>query len=162
VVLPPDARLLVTAEGRVRRIDVVTVRPHPACLDVAARPVGGVDVPRPDSRADPVERVVGDLHHVVVVVEAGDRHDGSEDLLLEDPHLVVALEDGRLDVVAAEVFDHEPNAPWAASTARSTSSEVPRAISVKSSPVTGVGFAKYCPFAGGVYSPPMKCPSRDS
>ncbi len=33
-------------------------------------------------------------------------------------------------------------APWAASSARSTSSAVPRAISVKFSPVTGVGFSK--------------------
>ena len=41
------------------------------------------------------------LHGVVVVAEAGHGDHGAEDLLLEDPHLVVALEDGRLDVVAA-------------------------------------------------------------
>jgi hypothetical protein len=31
-----------------------------------------------------------------------------------------------------------------------------RAISVKVSPVTGVGFSKYPPLAGGTHSPPMK------
>ena len=36
-----------------------------------------------------------------LVLERGDREHGPEDLLLEDPHLVVALQDGRLEVVAA-------------------------------------------------------------
>jgi hypothetical protein len=57
---------------------------------------------------------------------------------------------------AAEVRPQPGAAPCAASSARSTSSAVPRAISVKFSPVTGVGFSKYPPLAGGTYSPPMK------
>jgi hypothetical protein len=70
-------------------------------LDAAAGAVEGVGVPGPDAGAEPVEGVVGDLDGVVEVTEPGDRHDRPEDLLLEDPHRVVALEDGRLDVEAA-------------------------------------------------------------
>ena len=36
-----------------------------------------------------------------------------------------------------------------------TCSAVPRAISVKTCPVTGEGLVKYWPLAGGRYSPPM-------
>ena len=59
-----------------------------------------VHVACPDAGAEAVERVVGDLHGLVFVFEGGDGDDGPEDLLLEDAHLVVALEDGRLDVEA--------------------------------------------------------------
>ena len=101
VVLAPDAGLLVAAERGVRRVLVVAVRPDPAGLDLATGPVGLRTVARPDAGAEPVEGVVGDLERVVLVVEAGHRDDRAEDLLLEDPHRVVALEDRRLDVVAA-------------------------------------------------------------
>ena len=57
---------------------------------------------------------------------------------------------------AAEVLPHAGAAACAASSACSTSSAVPRATSVNVSPVTGVGFSKYWPLAGGTYSPPMK------
>ena len=58
-------------------------------------------VARPDAGAEPVQRVVGDLGapraSSANVVTAST---GPEDLLLEDPHVVRALEDGRLEVVA--------------------------------------------------------------
>src|SRR5215470_9012830 len=60
VVLAADAGLLVAAEGRVRRVKVIAVRPHPAGLDGAAEAVGGVHVPGPDASAQPVQGVVGD------------------------------------------------------------------------------------------------------
>ena len=44
--LAPDARLLVAAEGRMRRIEVVAVGPHPPGLDRAAGAIGAVDVAR--------------------------------------------------------------------------------------------------------------------
>ena len=80
---------------------MVTVRPHATRLDLAARTVGGGRVPRPHPGAQAVEGVVGDGHGVVEVGEARDGDDGTEDLLLEDAHLVVALEDRRGHVVAA-------------------------------------------------------------
>src|SRR6202046_3680161 len=101
VVLAADTGLLVATERSVRRVGVVAVRPDPPGLDVAAGPVGGVGVTGPDTGAEAVQRVVGGLDGVVVVVELGHRDHRAEDLLLEDPHLVVALEDRRLDVEAA-------------------------------------------------------------
>ena len=104
VVLAADARLLVAAERRVRGIGVVAVGPDPARLDAAAEAVGAVHVAGPDAGAEAVERVVGDRQRLGVVLEGRDREDRPEDLLLEDPHLVMALEHRRLDVEAlAEV-----------------------------------------------------------
>jgi len=36
------------------------------------------------------------------------------------------------------------------------STSLPRATSQKTWPVTGVTFSKYCPLAGGTYSPPIQ------
>ncbi len=58
---------------------------------------------------------------------------------------------------AGEVRPQAGAAAWAASSAASTSSAVPRAISQNTSPVTGVGFSKYCPRTGGVHAPPIQC-----
>ena len=54
-----------------------------------------------------------------------------------------------------EVLPQAGAAASAASRAFSMSSAVPRATSVKVSPVCGVGFSKYWPLAGATYSPPM-------
>jgi hypothetical protein len=43
---------------------------------------------------------------------------------------------------ATGVFPHRGAAAWAASSALSTSSALDRAISVKTCPVTGLGFSK--------------------
>ena len=57
---------------------------------------------------------------------------------------------------AAAVRAQPGAAACAASSARSTSSAVPRAISVNGLPLTGVGFSKYRPSAGATYSPPIQ------
>src|SRR6476646_4682698 len=101
MVLPADAGLLVAPERGVRRVLVIAVGPHPAGLDAAAGRVGQAAVAGPDARTEPVQGVVGDLQRVVGTGEGGDRDDRAEDLLLEDPHRVVALEDRRLDVETA-------------------------------------------------------------
>ena len=49
----PDARLLVSAEGRMRRIRVVAVRPHATGVDRAAEAVSPRAVPCPDPGARP-------------------------------------------------------------------------------------------------------------
>jgi hypothetical protein len=56
---------------------------------------------RPHAGTQAVQRLVGNLDGVVEVVERGYRHDRPEDLLLEDAHRVVALEDRRLSQVSA-------------------------------------------------------------
>src|SRR3990172_704825 len=108
--LAPDSGSFVAAERRVRGIEVIAVRPDPAGANAAAHAVGGVHVPGPHAGAEPVQGVVGDGERVRLVLEGRHRHHRPEDLLLEDPHAVVALEDGRLDVVAALDLSVEPGA----------------------------------------------------
>src|ERR1700687_5399668 len=49
VVLAADARLLVATERRMGRVLVVAVGPHPAGLNIAAGPVGGLACPSRDA-----------------------------------------------------------------------------------------------------------------
>src|SRR6478609_4769946 len=55
VVLPADARLLVSTERRVRRVLVVAVGPHATGLDSTAHPVGARAVAGPHAGAEAVE-----------------------------------------------------------------------------------------------------------
>jgi hypothetical protein len=101
VVLAPDAGRLVAAEGRVRRVVVVAVGPYAPGLDRAAHAEGARAVAGPHAGAKAVERVVGDLQRLGLVLERGHREHRAEDLLLEDAHVVRALQHGRLEVEAA-------------------------------------------------------------
>src|SRR5450631_1028539 len=96
-----DARLLVSAERRMCGISVITVGPDAARLYCAAEAVEPVGITAPDTRAEAIERVVGNRKRFVVVLEGGHRNHRPKDLLLEDAHLVVSLEHGRLDIIAA-------------------------------------------------------------
>src|SRR6478672_10894550 len=60
VVFTADARLLVTAERGMRRIQVIAVRPYAAGVDFAADAEGTRGVARPQAGAEAVQRVVGD------------------------------------------------------------------------------------------------------
>src|SRR5262249_33513550 len=99
--LATDARLLVAAERRVRGIGVIAIGPDAAGLDRAAEAVAAIGVAAPDAGAEAVQRVVGDRQGFVIGLEGRDRYDRAKDLLLEDPHLVVPLEHGRLNIEAA-------------------------------------------------------------
>src|SRR6478736_3918002 len=101
VVLPPDAGDLVSAERGACGVLVIAVGPHPTRLDGAAHLVGAGAIARPDAGTEAVEGVVGDREGFGVVLERGDGEDRSENLLLEDAHLVVALQYRRLEEVAA-------------------------------------------------------------
>src|SRR5690606_18353852 len=61
VVLAADAGFLVAAKGRVSRVDVVAVHPHPAGLDTPREGLNLVHVAGPDPRAQAIEGVVGDF-----------------------------------------------------------------------------------------------------
>src|SRR3984885_3786567 len=100
VVLASDARDLVATERGTCRVLVIAVRPDTTRLDTAAHLVRPGAVPGPDTGAQPVEGVIRDRQRVRVVGEGGDRKYGTEDLLLEHPHLVVALEYCRLEVIS--------------------------------------------------------------
>src|SRR5712664_1196753 len=93
VVLTTDTRLLVTTERRVGRIDVVTIGPDATGLDGATEAIGAGPIPRPYARAETIERVVSDRERFLFILELGNGNHRAKNLLLEDPHLVVALED---------------------------------------------------------------------
>ena len=95
-----NAGFLVAAEGSVRRVGVVAVGPDAAGLDGAAHAIGHVAVAAPDAGAQPVQRVVGNRQCFGFVLEGGDSQHRAKDLFLEDAHLVVALEQRGLHVVA--------------------------------------------------------------
>src|ERR1700735_1360763 len=99
-VLASDARDLVATERGTCRVLVIAVRPDTTRLDTAAHLVRPGAVPGPDTGAQPVEGVIRDRQRVRVVGEGGDRKYGTEDLLLEHPHLVVAFQHRRLEVIA--------------------------------------------------------------
>jgi len=100
VCLTAKAGFLVAAEGRANRINVVAVGPAAARLDAAANTIQIVCVARPDARAEAVDGVIANFDGFFKGFELGDRNDRPEDLFLEDAHLVVAGEDGRLEEVA--------------------------------------------------------------
>src|SRR5581483_4648200 len=60
VVLASHARGLVAAEGGMRRVVVVAVRPHTAGLDRTTHPERATAVKGPDAGAEPVQGVVRD------------------------------------------------------------------------------------------------------
>jgi hypothetical protein len=70
-------------------------------LDAAAEAVAGVCLAAPHTGAEAIKRVIGDGERVGFVLERRHGDHRSEDLFLEDAHLVVALQDRRLDVIAA-------------------------------------------------------------
>lgn len=82
------------------RVQVVAVGPYATGLDAAAHAVGAVDVAGPYAGAEAELGVVGDRQGFGFVLEGGDADHRAEDLFTEHAHLVVALEQGRLDVIA--------------------------------------------------------------
>src|SRR5579872_5627771 len=73
VVLAADAGLLVAAERGVRRVGVIAIGPDASGLDRAAEAIGTVDVARPHTGAEAVERVIGNRQCLILVLEPGDR-----------------------------------------------------------------------------------------
>ncbi len=83
-----------------RGVQVVAVGPHASSLDRPAHAIGAVDVTGPDACTQAVLGVIGDGQGFGFVLEGRDADDRAEDFLLEHTHLVGALEQGRLDVIA--------------------------------------------------------------
>jgi len=98
--LTAETRLLVAAEGCAGGIEVIAVGPDATGLDATAETISVRAIAGPDARAEAVGGVIRDLERFFDGGELGDREDGSKDLFLEDAHLVVAGEDGGLDVEA--------------------------------------------------------------
>ncbi len=98
--LATDTGLLVTTERGVGRVHVVAVGPDATGLDATTHAVGTVDVAGPEAGTQAELGVVGDRQGFGFGLEGGDADHRAEDFFLEDAHLVVAFEQGRLDVVA--------------------------------------------------------------
>src|SRR5688572_27274781 len=98
------AGLLEAAVRHLAHERQVVVDPHAAEAHRLRHPQRAADVARPHAAGQPVGRAVGPLERLVLVVEALDRDDRAEDLLLD--HLVVlaqAVDHGRLDEEAGRV-----------------------------------------------------------
>ena len=97
------AGLLVAAEGR-ERVPLGIVDRHLAGAHPGRDLAGVPDILRLHIGRQPVDRVVGDPHRLVLVVIGDDRQDGAEDFLLLDrhagpdvaehsrPHIIAAVE----------------------------------------------------------------------
>lgn len=95
------AGCLHAAEGGAQVTDVVGVDPDHAGFDGVRDAVAALEVRGPDVRGQAEPGGVRQLDRLRLVVEGCDRHDGAEDLLLEDPGVPRHIgEDGRLEVVA--------------------------------------------------------------
>lgn len=85
-------------------VGVVAVDPHASRLNATSHALGAVHVAGPDAGAQAILGVVGDGQSLGLIFEGGDRNNRAEDLLLEDAHLVVALEYGGFDIEAAALI----------------------------------------------------------
>src|SRR5580698_11157128 len=104
VVLAANAGLLVAAERGVGGIQVIAVDPDAAGLNTPSETIATVCVPAPDSCAQSVRRIVGDGQRFALIPERCYRQNRSEDFFLEDPHFVIAAEDGGLNIITVRQF----------------------------------------------------------
>src|SRR5690349_19609693 len=79
-----EAGLLVAAERRARIEAVERVRPHDARAEALRHPEDARALLRPDTRAEPVGRVVRLLDRLLRGAEGQHRENRAEDLLLRD------------------------------------------------------------------------------
>mmetsp|Transcript_39887 Transcript_39887/g.69060 ORF Transcript_39887/g.69060 Transcript_39887/m.69060 type:complete len:559 (+) Transcript_39887:102-1778(+) len=107
VVLSAETGLFVSTKRSVGRVGMVVVYPHTAGLDGTRHLVHLVGIAGPHASAKAVDTVVGDRNSLFGGLEGGHRSHRAEDLLLEDAHLVVSLEDRRSNVVTAAQLARE-------------------------------------------------------
>jgi hypothetical protein len=117
--------LLVSTEGSVSGVQVVAVHPHTASLNGTRHlvlysvrqyqkpqirkyfraenqniPYQLMSITSEHTSTQAKRGIVGNGNSLLHSLEGGHGHHGAEDLLLEDSHVVLALEDGGLDVVS--------------------------------------------------------------
>src|ERR1043165_4740126 len=85
--LPPDAALFHAAEWDAEVSEEPAVDPDGAAVDGGGDAVGAGEVAGPDARREAVARRVREGDRFGLAAERGDRHDGAEDLFLEDAAL---------------------------------------------------------------------------
>src|SRR5690606_38408463 len=99
MVLPSNSRLLVTSKWCSRRVRVVLVYPNSTRLDGSRYLVQLMCIARPHACTQTVNRIVGDLNSFGFVFESGYCQNRSENLFLEDSHLVMTFQQRWLHVI---------------------------------------------------------------
>ena len=80
---------------------MIAVRPDTPRLNLTPKAIAAIRISAPDAGTQPIQRVIGNMQRLFLVLEGRHRNHRPKDLLLEDAHLVVALKDRRLHIVAA-------------------------------------------------------------
>ncbi len=97
--LAPDTRLLIATECRMGRVSMVTVGPNTPRLNPTAHLVRQISVTAPDTSAKPILGVIGDFQRLFHGFKGRDGQHGPEDLFLENPHVVLAKQNGWFEVI---------------------------------------------------------------
>src|SRR5690242_19255922 len=94
--LAPDPRVFEPAPLGLWNVWMVVVDPHGPVPEAPGDPLGLAGVLRPHRAGQPVDRVVGDAHRLVLGPERLDGEHRPERLLVHDPHAGLrAVEDWR-------------------------------------------------------------------
>src|ERR1700674_390768 len=95
------AGLLVSAEGQGSVENVVAVNPHRTGAELGSETMRLLDIARPNSRGQAVNRIVGLRNQFPGIAERNGRNHRSEDLLPHDLHVLVRVhQNGGLDEVS--------------------------------------------------------------
>src|SRR5579862_2923755 len=97
-----DARLLVAAERKGRRREIVGVDPARAGVELVDHAVRPLYVVGKDAGGQAEFRSVAALNYLILVLESKDRHHRTEDLLSDNAHIVTTVrKDRRCNEAAA-------------------------------------------------------------
>src|SRR5210317_30928 len=83
-----------------RGIGVIAVHPYPARLDTTPHAKRAIGIARPYAGTQTILRGVGNGQRLRLILEGGYPQGGTEYFLLKDAHIISALQQGRLHVIA--------------------------------------------------------------
>src|SRR5580704_7481714 len=97
----PPTRLFIPTKGKSSVENVVAVNPNRTGTELGSQAMRLLNIPSPNARSQPINRIVSLREHLCRVAERNRRDHWSEDLLLHDLHLFIGIhQDRRLDEVA--------------------------------------------------------------
>jgi len=99
--LTADTAALVTAKGSMRGVSMVVVDPDTTGVDATGHEEGLMGIAGENTGAKAKLRVIGNFNGLLGRLEGAQAGHRAKDFLLEDAHLVVAAENGWLNVKAA-------------------------------------------------------------
>ncbi|MEE8658444.1 hypothetical protein DOFOFD_05410 [Acetobacteraceae bacterium EV16P] len=96
--LTSNARFFISAKSRVRGIGVIAIDPDASGLNATPHTEACVRITAPHASAQTIFRVIGDGEGFLFRFKGCHGEDRAKNLLLEDSHFVMTLEDRRLNV----------------------------------------------------------------